>query len=149
MATYGVEGENYTINPDKTISRIYMDGVTNSLDLDGKLGVNFLSFWSFRADYWGYDLYDETASYHTNQTWNLMADAQIPSPPTLVRNAEETAALAEYSADLTDVQRNTLNEMIMGIRSIDEWDDVAAEWADAGYTTYVDDCNAIYARIYG
>jgi len=149
LMNYGLEGEHYVINDDNTISQIFMEGVTNKLDQDAKLGINYLTFWSFKPDFYGYDMYDANATYHTNQVWELLADKQIPSPPSLVRNAEETAALAEYSADLLDVQRNTINEMIMGIRSVDEWDAIVEEWMDAEYQTYLDEANATYARIYG
>ncbi len=149
LMTYGVEGEHFTINEDKTITKIFLPGVTNSLDQDAKLGTNYMTWWSFRPDYYGYDLYDKDATYHTNQVWELVADKQIASPPTLIRNADENAALAEYSVDLLDVQRNTLNEMIMGVRPVSDWDKVVKEWADAGYTAYLEQCNAVYARIYG
>jgi len=149
LMTYGQEGYTFAKNDDGTLSRLYPEGISNSLDSDAAFGTNYLTFWSFKPDFYGYDLYDANATYHTNQVWELLADKQIASPPTLVRNAEETAALAEYSADLTDVQRNTINELIMGVRPMSDWDAIADEWAAAGYTDYIEQAQATYARIYG
>ena len=149
LMTYGQEGFTFKKNDDGTLSRIFPEGITNTLDSDAAYGTNYLTFWSFKPDFYGYDLYDVNATYHTNQVWELLADKQISSPPTLVRNAEETAALNEYSTDLTDTQRNTINELIMGVRPMSDWDAIAKEWADVGYTSYLEQANATYARIYG
>ncbi|NLD87802.1 MAG: hypothetical protein GX633_06040, partial [Clostridiales bacterium] len=149
LMTYGVEGETFTINPDKTITKIFPAGITNNLDFDAALGCNYLQFWSFRPDFYGYDLYDKDASYHTNQVWELLADKQISSPPTLVFNTEEQDEYAEYSADLSTAQGTIINEFIMGRRDIATWDESAKEMNDAGYADYLELINSIYGRIYG
>ena len=149
LMNFGIEGETYTKNADGTLSRIYTDKVTNSLDFDAAYGTTYLQFWSFRPDFYGYNLYDANASYWTNQVWDLLADRQIPSPPTIVRNAEETEAYNDAAVDMNSTIGNVLNEFIMGRRDMATWDEAKKEIEDAGYAFTLDQLNSIYARIYG
>ncbi|MDY5015588.1 MAG: hypothetical protein SO063_05925 [Eubacteriales bacterium] len=148
LTTYGVEGETYTKNADGTLTKIFTDSITNTLDFDAAYGTNYLQFWSFRPDFYGYNLYDASASYWTNQVWNLVADRQIDSPPTIVRNAEEIEEYNDVCVDMLSTIRNVVNEFIMGRRDFATWDDAVKEINDAGYAFNLEQLNSVYARLY-
>ena len=155
LMTYGVEGKTYTKNADKTLSKIYTDEIATSLDFDAAYGVNYLTFYAFKPDFFGYDLYDTNQSETYNNTWNLFKDEQIDLPPTVIYNADETEAYTEVAPDVGPTGTtilNVFNEFIIGRRDISDdaaWEAAKKELNDAGYQDFLDNLNAAYKRSNG
>ena len=155
LMTYGVEGKTYTKNADKTLSKIYTDEIATSLDFDAAYGVNYLTFYAFKPDFFGYDLYDTNQSETYNNTWNLFKDEQIDLPPTVIYNADETEAYTEVATDVGPTGTtilNVFNEFIIGRRDISDdaaWEAAKKELDDAGYQDFLDNLNAAYKRSNG
>ncbi len=149
LMTYGKEGETYTKNGDGTLSKIYTDDIATSLDFDAAYGVNYLTFYAFKPDFFGYDLYDPNQSEIYNTTWNLYKDEMIDLPPTIILSADERESYVEYANDMVGTLRNVFNEFIIGRRSIDtDWDAAIEELKQAGYEDYLELMNASYTRAY-
>lgn len=154
LMTYGIEGKTYTKNSDGTLSKIYTDKVATSLDFDAAYGVNYLTFYAFKPDFFGYDLYDTNQSETYNNTWNLFKDEQIDLPPTIIYNPEETEAYVEVATDVGPTGTtilNVFNEFIIGRRDFSDatWEAAKKELDAAGYQDYLDNLNAAYKRMYG
>ena len=149
LTTYGIEGETYTKNEDGTLSKHFTDEVPTALDFDAAYGVNYLTFYGFKPDFFGYNLYDEGQSDTYNYSWNLYKDEQIDLPPTIVRSAEEATAYMDYQVDLQDTFESVLTDFISGRRSMDQWDDAKAELDQVGYATFLEQINGSYQRLYG
>ena len=155
LMTYGVEGKTYTKNADKTLSKIYTDEIATSLDFDAAYGVNYLTFYAFKPDFFGYDLYDVNQSETYNNTWNLFKDEQIDLPPTVIYNTDETEAYTEVATDVGPTGTtilNVFNEFIIGRRDISDdaaWEAAKKELDDAGYQDFLDNLNAAYKRSNG
>ena len=155
LMTYGTEGKTYKKNDDKTLSKIYTDEIATSLDFDAAYGVNYLTFYAFKPDFFGYDLYDVDQSETYNNTWNLFKDEQIDLPPTVIYNVDETEAYTEVAADVGATGAtilNVFNEFIIGRRDISDdaaWEAAKAELNDAGYQDFLDNLNAAYKRMNG
>jgi len=145
--TYGTEGETYIKNDDNTLSKIYSEEVPTSLDFDAAYGCNYLTFYAFKPDFFGYDLYDENQSEVYNKTWNLFKDEMIDLPPTILFTPEEQEEYADYGADMLTTLRNVFNEFIIGRRDLEaDWDDAIDELEDAGYGDYLELLNAAYNK---
>lgn len=154
LTTYGIEGETYKTNADNTLSKIYTDKIATSLDFDAAYGVNYLTFYGFKPDFFGYDLFDVNQTETYNNTWNLFKDEQIDMPPTIIYNVEETEAYTEFAGEVGATGTtilNVFNEFIIGRRNITDdaaWEAAKEELDDAGYQDFLDNLNAAYKRSY-
>lgn len=154
LMTYGTEGKTYTKNADKTLSKIYTDEIATSLDFDAAYGVNYLTFYAFKPDFFGYDLYDANQSATYNNTWNLFKDEQIDLPPTIIYDAGETEAYTDIATDVGPTGTailNVFNEFIIGRRDFSDatWEAAKKELDAAGYQDFLDNLNAAYSRMNG
>lgn len=147
LTTYGIEDDTYTVDESGIVSRVFKDGVASKLDFDARYGVMYTTFWSFTPDYFGYSLYDETASDLLNDTWNTVEPALVDGPPTIMLSAEDQEAYNEFLVDLRDGMYTIVNQFIMGQRDMSEWDEAIAEAEDLGLAEYIDMLNATYARM--
>lgn len=148
MTTSGIKDETFKITEGNAISRIYTDTIKSSLDFDAAYGVNYLSFPGLQPDFFGYDLFDETASEHYNQPWKLFEDNMLEPLPTVVFNSEESERYNEYATDLNDERLSVLNQFIMGERDISEWEKAIEELHSIGMADYLELVNSAYKRIY-
>ncbi len=148
LTTNGIKDVTFKITDGKTVSRIFTDTIKSSLDFDAAYGMNYLGFVTFQPDFYGYNLYDENASYYTNQPWNLFKDNLLDPPPTIAFNAKESERYNEYATDLTDERLSVLNQFIMGERPMSEWDKAINELNEIGMADYLDLINSTYKRIY-
>lgn len=154
LMTYGIEGETYTKNDDGTLCKIYTDEIATSLDFDAAYGVNYLTFYAFKPDFFGYDLYDVNQSDVYNTTWNLFKDEQIDLPPTIIYDVDELETYTDVATDVGATGATILeifNEFIIGRRDVDDdaaWDAAKAELEAAGYQDFLDNLNAAYDRLY-
>ena len=154
LMTYGTEGKTYTKNADKTLSKIYTTDIATSLDFDAAYGVNYLTFYAFKPDFFGYDLYDKNQSQTYNNTWNLFKDQQIDLPPTIIYSPSETEAYTDVATDVGPTGTailNVFNEFIIGRRDFSDatWEAAKKELDTAGYQDFLDNLNAAYKRMNG
>lgn len=148
LTTYGMKDVTFKVKDGKKLERIYTDTVKTQLDFDAAYGVNYLTFWNFKPDFYGYDLFDENASYYYNQPWQLFEDKLLSPPPAVIFNAGESEKYNEYRIDLNDERLSVLNQFIMGERPMSEWDKAIKELHDIGMTDYLELINSAYKRIY-
>lgn len=148
LTTYGVKDVTFKIKDGKKLSVIYTDTIKSSLDFDAAYGVNYLTFWNFQPDFYGYDIFDENASYYQKQPWQLYKDNLLNSPPAVIFNAGESDKYNEYRVDLNDERLSVLNQFIMGEKPMSEWDKAIKELHEIGMADYLDLLNSAYKRIY-
>lgn len=148
LMTYGIEGETYTKNDDKTLSKHFTDKIPTALDFDAAYGVNYLTFYAFKPDFFGYNLYDKGQSDAYNYGWDLYKDMQKELPPVIVKNGEEAEKATEYIVDLRAAFETVLDEFIMGKRDMSQWDAAKTELDQAGYARFLEELNATYQRMY-
>lgn len=144
MACYGVEGQAYVINEDKSLSRIMPEGVSSVQDYNAYFGVQYMSWQGLFPDYFGYSLYDANQDEVFNKTWNDLKDELTDMPPTIFMSPAEAEEYNDYATDLLTTERAVFNEFVIGRRNIETgWDEAVEELRDAGYEDYLDLLNRI------
>ena len=148
LTTYGIENQTFKFAEGKKLEKILTDTIATQLDFDAAYGVNYLTFWNYKPDFFGYDLFDENASYYYNQPWKLFENQLLDPPPSAIFNAEEADLYNEFRVDLNDERLSILNQFIMGERPMSDWDASIAELHKLGMTDFLDLLNSAYNRIY-
>ncbi len=144
MGCYGVEDLSYTVNEDRSLSRIMPEGVSSVQDFNACYGVQYMSWQGLYPDYFGYSLFDANQDEVFNKTWNDLKDELTDMPPTIFMSPDESAEYNEYAADLLSTERAIFNEFVIGRRNVEtDWDEAIEELRDAGYFDHLELLNRI------
>jgi len=156
LRTFGIEGDTYTIEEiDGEKHFIYTDKIQKP-ETSGTSSVNAALYKFFRpANAPGLNQHpDYLNGYYTYQsqkdalvTWNANIEgAKEHALPSLTYTTEESAEMAALNQQYASATDTAINEIIMGNRSIDEFDTIASD-AEKNYLgRIVEIQNAAYQR---
>lgn len=123
-ASYGVEGLDYEINADGSIS--YLPNITeNSLGYPPML---YSRARCFAGAAFGLMYQDRTVPFFTDaqinaiNTWTARTDNKAAVPKTLSLNTEESQVVAQYATDLATYISEEIPKFVTGDQDMGQWD---------------------------
>lgn len=156
LQLFGVEGDTFTVeNVDGKDRYIYTDKILN-YDKNGFTSLSAAMYhylmpcnhpgYNQHSDYL-YNYYQEPRQQEAISTWNISAEKALSHAlPTLTYTEEESSEITDIKELAEAPLEVALCDIILGKKSIDEYDAAIAQAKTDGYDRWLEICQGAYDR---
>ncbi len=138
ITTYGIEGENYTVDPETGKYQIISDSPTDWTTAQYYILYNLHEgFGEWRTDLWPLDTYTYNLMNEMNEELKAM---DTVTPPDSITPYDVSKYEAQRSMnDLATLLSEAKGKIFAGTMSVDEWPNVMEQWKEIGGNQLIQD----------
>ena len=138
ITSYGIEGENYTVDPGTGKYQIISDSPTDWTTAQYYILYNLHEgFGEWRTDLWPLDTYTYNLMNEMNEELKAM---DTVTPPDSITPYDVSKYEAQRSMnDLATLLSEAKGKIFAGTMSVDEWPNVMEQWKEIGGNQLIQD----------